>query len=122
MSAPFIGAAALIAVWVFNARTDVVIGTGGGGLLFFLLAVYLPIAVAAALWLRILLQLQAGGAPSFSAALMATLAAVLGAFVLKVAKSAVPTGSAAYVVLTLLQWAEIAVTPGVILHLTSERG
>jgi hypothetical protein len=51
----------------------------------------------------------------------ATFTAVFGVFILKIAKSPVETGSAAYVVLTLLQWLSIAVTPGVVLHFADAR-
>ena len=121
MAAPFIGLAAVVALWAFDARTDVIIGKGGAGLVFFLFAVYIPIAIAAGVWLPILLQWQAGGAPPQRVAFTATFAAVFGVFILKIAKSPVSTGSAAYVVLTLLQWLSIAVMPGVVLHITSAK-
>jgi hypothetical protein len=119
MTAPLIGLAVVVALWGFDARTDVIIGKGGAGLVFFLFAVYIPIALAAGIWLPILLQWQAGGAPPLRVAWTATFAAVFGVFILKIAKSPVSTGSPAYVLLTLLQWLSIAVTPGVVLHLAS---
>jgi hypothetical protein len=63
MAAPVIGLAVVVALWGFDARTDVIIGKGGAGLVFFLFAVYIPIALAAGVWLPILLQTQPGGAP-----------------------------------------------------------
>jgi hypothetical protein len=119
MAAPLIGLAVVVALWGFDARTDVVIGKGAAGLVFFLLAVYVPIALAAGIWLPILLQRQ--DPPTLGVAWTATLVAVFGLFLLKVAKSPISTGSAAYVVLTLIQWVWIAVTPGMVLHLASMR-
>src|SRR4051812_438215 len=104
MAAPLIGLAVLVALWGFDARTDVVIGKGPAGLVFFLLLVYVPIALLAGIWLPILLQRQPGGPPTLRVSWTATLAAVLGLFVLKVAKSPVSTGGVAYVGLTLVQW------------------
>ncbi len=121
MAAPIIGVAVVVALWGFDARTDVIIGKGGPGLLFFLFAVYLPIALAAGVWLPILLQGKQGGAPTLGVAWTATFSAVAVVFVLAIAKSPVSTGSPAYVLLTLLQWVSIAVTPGVVLHIASNR-
>src|ERR1700760_955759 len=93
MAAPLIGLAAVVALWGFDARTDVIIGKGGAGLSFFLLVVYIPIAITAGMWLPLPLQGQAGGAPPLRVAWTATFAAVFGVFILKIAKSPVSTGS-----------------------------
>src|SRR4051794_4650050 len=82
MAAPLIGIAAVVALWAFDARTDVIIGNGAGGLGVFLFAVSLPIALAAGVWLPFLLQRQPGGPPPLRVACAATLAAVLGVFLL----------------------------------------
>src|SRR4051812_689151 len=121
MAAPLIGLAVVVALWGFDARTDVIIGKGGAGLMFFLFAVYIPIALAAGIWLPILLQGKDGGTPTLRVAWTATFSAVLVVFLLAIAKSPVSTGSAAYVVLTLMQWLSIALTPGVVLHIASTR-